>query len=82
MYAYYAHPPTERLTATGVTLNIHWHTGTWYYKRTAGTPADTTCRSVTSGTTATLTSLTTNTAYTTSGCAAADEIASTAFTTS
>ena len=46
-------------------------------------PADNTCRSVTSDTTATLTTNTAYTykAYTTSGCATADEIASTTFTT-
>ncbi len=89
--AYYAHPPTKRLTATGVTatgatLNIHWHTDAWWYARTSPT-GDTTCTSVASGTTtATLGSLTTGTAYTyqaysASGCNSANEIASVTFTT-
>ena len=60
------------ISGTGATLNIANHSGAWYYKRTAG-PADTTCNTVSSGTTATLSSLTADTfyaytAYSASGC--------------
>ena len=48
---YKAIPPTKRLeassiTATAATLTLHWHTDAWWYQRTAGSPADTTCHSV------------------------------------
>ena len=63
-------PPTStavltatNISTTGATLNIADHTGAWHYKRTGG-PADATCNTVDSGTTATLGSLTANTSYT------------------
>ena len=77
----------SNVTATTATLSIANHTGAWWYERTAGTPADTTCHSVASGTTtANLSSLTANTSYTykaydQSGCNSADEIATVTFTT-
>ena len=75
------------VTTTAATLTIANHTGAWWYERTAGTPADTTCHSVAAGTTtANLSSLTANTSYTykaydQSGCNSADEIATATFTT-
>ena len=90
LYAYLAYPPTKRLTATGVTatgatLNIHWHTDAWWYERTSPT-GDSTCHSVASGTTTATLSLTASTTYTykaysATGCAAANQIASVTFTT-
>ena len=60
------------ITGSGATLSIADHSGTWYYKRIVG-PADNTCHTVSSGTTATLGSLDANklygyTAYRNSGC--------------
>ncbi len=60
------------ITDTGATLTIAGKSAPWYYKRTAG-PADSTCNTVASGTTATLSSLTADTlygyiAYSDSGC--------------
>ena len=86
--AYVAIPRLEasNVTATAATLKLHGHTRDWWYKRTAGTPADATCYSVTAGTTtASLSSLTTGqsytyTAYDKTGCNSADEIASVTFT--
>ena len=53
------------VTATEATLTLHgYHNGTWYYKRTAGTPADTACRRVASAATADIDELSGNTAYT------------------
>ena len=80
------------LTATGVThtaatLNLSRHGAAWWYKRTAGTPADATCRSVASGTaTASLSGLTEHTSYTykaydKTGCGSADAIATVTFHT-
>ena len=91
--AYKAIPPTKRLeagsvTGTSATLTLHWHTGAWWYERTAGNPADTTCYSVGAGTdTASLASLSSGQSYTykaydKTGCNSADEIASVTFTTS
>ena len=91
LFGYWAHPPTKRLTAsgisaTGATLNVHWHTDDWWYTRTTPT-GYTTCHSVSSGTTtATLSTLTGSTSYTykaydKTGCNSADEIASVTFTT-
>ena len=85
--AYVAIPPTKRLeagsiTATAATLTLHWHTGNWHYKATSG--PHTTCSSpAQTGTTASLSGLTsgqsyTYTAYSDSGCA--DAIASVTFT--
>ena len=76
-----------KLTRTTATLTLAGHTGGWWYKRTAGTPADSTCTSVAAGTKpANLTNLTAGVTYTykvydTNGCADADEIASETFTT-
>ena len=76
-----------KLTRTTATLTLTGHTGGWWYKRTAGTPADSTCTSVAAGTKpANLTNLTAGVTYTykvydTNGCADADEIASETFTT-
>ena len=90
LFAYRANLPTKRLTATGVTatgatLNIHWHTDAWWYERTSPT-GDSTCHSVASGTTTATLSLTDSTTYTykaysATGCAAANQIASVTFTT-
>ena len=87
---YKAIPPTKRLeagsiTATAATLTLHWHTDAWWYERTAGSPADTTCHSVTAGTTtADLTGLTagsyTYKAYDKTGCNSAYELTSVTFT--
>ena len=53
------------ITATTATLTLTGHSGGWWYKRTAGTPADATCHSVTAGTTsADLSGLTQNSSYT------------------
>ena len=76
-----------KLTRTTATLTLTGHTGGWWYKRTAGTPADSTCTNVAAGTKpANLTNLTAGVTYTykvydTNGCADADEIASETFTT-
>ena len=86
--AYVAIPRLEasNVTATAATLKLHGHTRAWWYKRTAGTPADATCHSVAAGTTtASLSSLTTGqsytyTAYDKTNCNSADEIASVTFT--
>ena len=78
---------SSSVTGTTATLTIGGHTGAWWYERTAGTPADTTCHSVAAGTTtASLSSLTASTSYTykaydQSGCNSADEIATATFTT-
>ena len=80
------------LTATGVThtgasLNLTRHGAAWWYKRTAGTPADATCHSVAVGTGSVgLSSLNEHTSYTykvydKTGCGSADEIASVTFHT-
>ena len=63
------------ISGTGATLNIANYSGAWYYQRTAG-PADATCHTVSSGATATLSSLTADTfyaytAYSDSSCATA-----------
>ena len=73
------------VTSSGATLTIVNHSGDWYIKKTAPSPAGT-CSSSISGTTHTLSSLTASTAYTykafdTAGCAAANEIATVTFTT-
>ena len=92
LYAYYSQPPTKRLTTSdvtvrGATLNITWHTAAWWYQRSAGSPADSTCHSVAAATSsATLSGLIDNTSYTykaydKSGCASADQIATGSFTT-
>ena len=89
--AYKAIPPTKRLaassiTATAATLTLHWHTDAWWYERTAGSPADTTCYSVGAGTTtADLTGLTagtdyTYTAYSDSSCTDANKLSAVTFT--
>ena len=75
------------ITATTATLTLANHTGAWWYKRTAGTPADSTCHNVASGTaTASLASLTagttyTYTAYSKTNCASADALTSVTFST-
>ena len=77
----------SKLTKTTATLTLTGHTGGWWYKRTAGTPADATCHSVARGTTpADLTGLTAGTTYTykaydRANCQSADEIASETFAT-
>ena len=76
----------SNVAATTATLTIGGHTGAWWYERTAPS-GDTTCHSVTEGTTtANLSSLTAGTSYTykaydKSGCNSADEIATATFTT-
>ena len=75
------------VTVNSATLNIADHSGAWWYKRTAGTPASTTCHSVASGTTSdSITGLTAGNSYTykaydASGCASANEIATLTFST-
>ena len=69
---------------TSATLALAGHTGAWSVQRTAPTPAGS-CASVSSGATASASGLTTGTAYTFkaysgSGCATANEIASATFT--
>ena len=51
------------ISATGATLTLGGHTGTWYYQGISGTSASTTCVTVSTGTTATLTNLTVNNLY-------------------
>ena len=68
---------------TTATLTIDHHAGPWWYK--ANTGPDATCQSAGSGKTAGLTGLTLSTSYTykaysASGCATADEMASVTFT--
>ena len=65
----------SNITATTATLSIANHSGAWHYKRTGG-PADATCNTVGTGTTAALSSLHANTsyaytAYSDGGCATA-----------
>ena len=67
------------VTNTAATLTLTGHSGNWWYK--ADTGPHNTCQGPVSGTTASLTGLTsgtpyTYTAYRNSGCAAADELAS------
>ena len=84
------------VTAHTATLNIlYYYGGAWWYERTAGTPADSACRSVAAGTTSdNLTGLTERTSYTykayesytykaydKTGCNSADEILTLTFTT-
>ncbi len=88
LFAYRWYPPTKRLTATGVTatgatLNIHWHTDAWWYQ---GDQSGATCTEVAAGTATATLSLSASTsyiykAYSASGCAAANEIGSVTFTT-
>ena len=73
----------SNVTGGGATLNLAGHSGNWYVKKTAPTPAGV-CSAVTSGTTATASGLTANTthtitAYGDSNCANA--LAQTTFTT-
>ena len=74
------------ISGTGATLTIGGRTGGWWHKRTDG-PASTTCTSIAAGTaTDDLSSLTADTlygytAYGASGCAAANAIATTWFST-
>ena len=61
-------PPPATLTAsdisgTGATLTVANHSGAWYYRGISGTSASTTCVTVSSGTTATLSSLTADNLY-------------------
>ena len=52
------------ITGTAATLKLQGSSAAWYYKRVAGTPADTTCNTVAAGTsTASLSGLTANTLY-------------------
>ena len=72
------------IDATGATLTLAGHSGDWYYKRTGG-PADAACTEVSGGATATLSTLTADTAYAytayrDSGCASG-ELASVSFAT-
>ena len=72
------------VTPTGATLALTGRTGAWSYQQTA--PSTGTCANVASNTTATLTTLTAGTSYTYkaysgSGCATANELASETFTT-
>ena len=76
------------VTGTGAKLIVSNHDGgAWWYKRTAGTLADSACRPVAAGTvSATVTGLTehgnyTYTAYGKAGCNSADELDSTSFHT-
>ena len=86
---YVAIPLTKRLeagsiTATAATLKLHWHTGNWHYKATSG--PHTTCSSpAQTGTTASLSGLTsgqsyTYTAYSDSTCTDANKLAEVTFT--
>ena len=74
------------ISGTGATLNFAGRSTQWWYQRTEG-PSSTTCSSVAGGTTtATLSSLTADTlygytAYSASGCAAANAIATVHFST-
>ena len=73
------------VTATTATLTIAGHTGNWYVKKTAPTPAGA-CSSAISGTTHDLTTLAAGTAYTykaysDAACSSANEIAAATFTT-
>ena len=74
------------ITVEGATLNLAHHAGQWWYKRGEG-PHDATCGSVADGTTtATLSKLNPDklysyTAYSASGCAAANAIATVHFST-
>ena len=76
----------SNLTSTSATLTLPGYTSAWSYKRTAG-PSDTTCHSVTAGTnSATLSSLTADTfyeytAYSGSGCTAANTLDAAHFST-
>ena len=72
------------VTSTSATLTISGNSGSWYYKYTS--PTGGTCSAAQSGQTASVTNLTGSTTYTfkaysASGCASANEIASTTFTT-
>ena len=81
-----ATPTDETLAASSVeddtaTLTLTGHTGNWHYKYTS--PTGGTCSSAQSGTTASLTSLSTNTSYTykaysDSGCTDTNELAAAA----
>ena len=75
----------SNVTATTATLTIAGHTGNWYVKKTAPTPAGA-CSSAISGTTHDLTTLAAGTAYTykaysDAACSSANEIATATFTT-
>ena len=82
--------PSLSAASTGDTIAtlkaVSYTDGAWWYKRTAGTPADATCRSVAAGTASvSLSSLTEHTDYTYKaydevGCDSADEFGSVTFT--
>ncbi len=80
------HLAVKNVTATGATLELSHHTGSWSYKRTEG-PADSTCTDVAApAAMATLSGLAGGVhyayaAYSASGCNSADEIAWLGFTT-
>ena len=87
LYAYFAHPTMQSsgVTTTTATLTLKGHAGSWWLKKTAPTPAGA-CTSGETDFSHALSSLTANTtytykAYTTSTCAAADEITEVTFTT-
>ncbi len=86
VFAYAPNLVSSAVTASGATLTISNYTGSWYYKATSG--PHTTCQGPASGNSVTLSGLTGSTSYTysaysDSGCTAANELATApAFTTS
>ena len=84
----FAHAPTltsSSVTGTGATLTIANHDGDWWYEQ-SGSGGDNVCRGPVSGTSVTLSGLTTGTvyaynAYSDSACAEANKLADTTFTT-
>ena len=85
----FAHAPSltsSSVTATGATLTIANHNGDWWYEQ-AGSGGDNVCRGPVSGSSVTVSGLTTGTvyvykAYSDSACTEANELAETTFTPS